>query len=237
MPTSRRFDSRLVSRRDSRASSRSSPTRRSISSPNRCSCPSSPPRRPRSRVITSTCTVRFRISRATTRFDVTAPRSPARRVRRRRGDAAPILAVDFLVSAAPRRDLTVRELPHFAIARVAFRWFAAVTATARGESDLTRVRPRGASRRPVRSHRRVREEHARRRRRRARAQSFTRVRVSVLGQFRVPTRAWPRRSNERIPTGARTPRRRSSRFSDTSRRANQNPPKGASSTPTRKSRT
>ena len=57
---------------------------------------------------------------------------------------APILAVDFLVSTAPRRDLTVRELPHFAIARVACRWFAAVMATARGESDLTRVRPRGA---------------------------------------------------------------------------------------------
>ena len=125
-------------------SSRSSPTRCSISSPNRCSCPSSPPRRPRSRVTTSTCTVRS-ASRTRRRVSMLRRRaSPARRARRRRGDAAPILAVDFLVSTAPRRDLTVRELPHFAIARVACRWFAAVMATARGESDLTRVRPRGA---------------------------------------------------------------------------------------------
>ena len=47
------------------------------------------------------------------------------------------------MNSTPTQDLTSRELPHFACARVALRWFAAAIAIGVGETDLTRVTPRG----------------------------------------------------------------------------------------------
>ena len=127
--------------------------------------------------------------------------SPARRARRRRGDARadPRRRFPRLHRAATRSHRSrTSSLRHRA---------RRVSLVRGGDGDgAWRIgsHPRPSARRvrrPVRSHRRVREKHARRRRRRAFAQSHSRVRVSVLGQFRVPTRAWPRRSNERIPRG------------------------------------
>ena len=57
---------------------------------------------------------------------------------------APCLALRFALRVAPALDATVSEAPHFAIARVALRWFAAVHSIVRGEADMTRVEPRGA---------------------------------------------------------------------------------------------
>ena len=57
---------------------------------------------------------------------------------------APCLALRFALRVAPALDATVSEAPHFAVARVALRWFAAVHSIVRGEADMTRVEPRGA---------------------------------------------------------------------------------------------
>jgi hypothetical protein len=58
--------------------------------------------------------------------------------------AAPAVATWFLIYVAPRQDLAVHELPHFAVARTAARWFAAIFSIAQGEAEMTRVTPRGS---------------------------------------------------------------------------------------------
>ena len=62
----------------------------------------------------------------------------SRRTRSALGFAAPLYAAWFLLRAAPRQDLTVRELPQFAALRVGARLVAAALAVGAGEAEMTR---------------------------------------------------------------------------------------------------